>query len=351
MKRKFTIKKIIISILFIAFYIVCTVGPVVAHHFYEQMSWCWISFIWIFIYSPLLVLYFRKISLSKLNLTDQQIKKGNASFGLLILWYWFLDIVFMTIFNQWTVAMYILVSITILKIFYDLAISISNSKMRSKIFAPALILNFLIGIALVVYLIFKIPDEDLRNIVTAIVAAVFTGLITLVGVAWTIRHANEEKKDEEIKKNKPFIFIVDPYHMSRNKENVKVMIPEENISRHNLNKGKKYEFNSFILENSDYSHCTLKGFCINNDLIPLYIGQAFRKDEQYVFIPDFKFKYEKDINKVSLLLLDMLDNYYALEINFEFTKNNGTLGIDIKSGIELKKCNVDLEHNIITDTN
>lgn len=99
--------------------------------------------------------------------------------------------------------------------------------------------------ASLVFLIFKIPDESLRNILTAIVGAVLTGLITLVGVAWTIRHANEEKNIEEIKKNKPFVFMVDPAHTSQ-RQNTKVAITQDNITNHNFNTGKLYRFGTFF---------------------------------------------------------------------------------------------------------
>lgn len=91
----------------------------------------------------------------------------------------------------------------------------------------------------------------------------------------------------------------------------------------------------------------MKGFCINGEIIPLYIGQAFRKNEQYVFIPNFTFKYNKEIRNVSILLVDMLDNYYELEINFNVVKKSSSLVIELRSGIETKKCDIDINNNKI----
>ena len=98
-------------------------------------------------------------------------------------------------------------------IFYNLTRAfLSNTKKHWW----GLLQDFLWGVAITVYLIFLIPNDALQTIVLSITAAVYGGLLTLVGVAWTIKDTNEkrkedlirvetERKEEERKKNIPYI--------------------------------------------------------------------------------------------------------------------------------------------------
>ena len=315
------------------------------HYLVSTYNWYWVIFTWIAIFAPIMVVNFKSYSEDKFSLTPEQIKNGNARLILLILWYWYVDIVYMVIFNHWTVWIYILVTIAMIKIFYDLVETSLNSKIKNSLYTQTMIINFLIGIGLIVYLIFLIKNADLRNIVTAIVASAYGGLLTLVGVAWTIKHTNDEKKEEETKKNRPFIFVVDPRHTTA-KPQTKVLLDDRNVCKDLFKKGNKYHINSFVLENADYSYSSIKGLCINKKIIPMNIAQSFRKKEQYYIIIDFDFLCSEYINEISLLLIDMLDNYYILKVNFILQKDgrNHKTVINIVSGIEIIKAKVDFNN-------
>lgn len=56
------------------------------------------------------------------------------------------------------------------------------------------------------------------------------------------------------------------------------------------------------------------------------------------------FNYKKEINEISLLLVDLLDNYYILRTNFNCSKTH----IEIQSGIDLIPVKVDFENLTIT---
>lgn len=84
------------------------------------------------------------------------------------------------------------------------------------------IFSFCTVIGLTVYLLYLIPEDfqNLQNILITIIAAIFGGSMTLVGVAWTIRQGQkeraddrkqleEDRKQEEIKKAKPIISFLD----------------------------------------------------------------------------------------------------------------------------------------------
>lgn len=326
--------------------IICfTIGiTIIFHYLFSTYSWYWVIFTWLAIFPLLLLIWFIISNTSNKKFNSKQIKAGNARALLLIFWYWFLDIVYMVIFNKRTIWIYILIPISLIKIFYDLTFVFLNKKTKSSFFNVIMIINFLIGLGLTVYLIFIIRDESLRQILTAIISSVYGGLLTLVGVAWTIKHANNDKKEEEIKRNKPFIFIVDTKHSSTDIQ-TRVLIDNQNIFKTSFNSGDRYSINSFVIENADFSYSILKGICINNELIALNVAQALRKNGQYLIICDFNLLYNKDITNLSLLLIDMLENYYLLKVNFEVKeeKKFKRKEITIISGIEIVKAKVNFK--------
>ena len=124
---------------------------------------------------------------------------------------WFFDLLYMAIFNRWIVLEYVFGLIAIVLLFTNLVRSFLSDKKGIK---WILSFEFLADVGLSVYLIFRIPNDDLRTIVTTVAAALFGGCLTLVGVAWTIRQGQkeraedrkqleEDRKEEESKKAKP----------------------------------------------------------------------------------------------------------------------------------------------------
>jgi hypothetical protein len=84
---------------------------------------------------------------------------------------------------------------------------------QSSFFLPqkkrgwGLLQDFMWGIAITVYLIFMIPGESLQTIVLTITAAVYGRLLTLVGVAWTIKDNAEKLKQERKLSIRPFLQV------------------------------------------------------------------------------------------------------------------------------------------------
>ena len=186
-------------------------------------SWHWFVFGLVAVIIPFAFIHFQLGTQKKFAFTDEQKQNASVVTFKYILYFWFLDCLYMTIFNQWKVWIYILGVITLIKTFYGLAITFLGKKQKNTILDISLVFDFLLGISLTVYLIYLIPNEftNLQTILTAIVAAVYGGLITLVGVAWTINCNNEarkqdlerinkERKEEEINKAKPYLQLIQP---------------------------------------------------------------------------------------------------------------------------------------------
>ena len=129
------------------------------------------------------------------------------------LFFWLLDFFYMSCFTNWMGGKYIFGILAIILIFVNLTNAFLAKNKMSK---WNLLLDFLVGIALSIYLIYIIKNDALQTVVVAIVSATYGGLLTLVGVAWTIKDSNikrredferaeNERKEEERKKNIPYI--------------------------------------------------------------------------------------------------------------------------------------------------
>ena len=276
----------------------------------------------------------------KTEITPEMEKAANIKVIKYILFCWLCNLFYMACFIDNLVCQYIFGSLILFVIFMNLAGAFTYPKERTGLEKWGLLQDFLLGISLSIYLIYKIPNPDFKEIVVSVVAAVYGGLITLVGVGWTIRKSDQDRKEELIQKNRPFIFIVNP-----KREIIKdckvVQFDDYCWSEKAFTGAKKYCLNYLLIKNADYSFTCLKGICINNDLIVMNIAQVFDKGQIYHCICDLQFYYSKEIKKIYLLLEDTFEHYYALEVNFEISNNGRKKQIEIVSGIELFKAKID----------
>ena len=188
------------------------------HYALPNFTWYWFAFGLYAILVPCSIVYVKVHAEQQNRYTEEQIKNANARFGKYILFNWLIDCAYMAIFNKWSVWIYILGGIVLLITFYNLAKAFVNRTSRETFDNVVLILDFLVGVALTIYLIFIIPNETLQTVVTAIVAAIYGGLLTLVGVAWTIRNGDKaraedlrrveaERTEQERKKYIPYLKV------------------------------------------------------------------------------------------------------------------------------------------------
>ena len=196
----------------------------------------------------------------------------------------------------------------------------------------SIFVELLISIIVIICTIFAIQNEKLKQIVLPITASILGGYLTLLGVGWTIKQSQKDKRDDYIKNNKPLLFIVNPTHYSDAQD---IVLDKPNYDKKIFNGEKKYVLEDFLIENSDYSYSSLKGFMINSDFIELPIAQVFKKNYQYdILCNNIEFRYNKDIKHVYLVLLDMLDNKYICDLNYDIKDGK----ITINSIIETVMC-------------
>ena len=166
-------------------------------------------------------------------------------------------------------------------IFTNLVYAFISGTKRSKFANGLLLQDFLVGVALTVYLIYIIPgktmeingvvviDNSLREIITTIVSAVYGGLLTLVGVAWTIRKGDDDrrqdiarieegKREDERKKCLPFLNL----YTNVSKE------VDHTIRFYHLNFGNgtnevTFHIVDFIIKNTNFNAFCLRGMFFN----------------------------------------------------------------------------------------
>lgn len=164
----------------------------------------WFIFGLALILIPIGVLYFFAWGASKTKITPEQMKIATKRVCMQIGYLWLLDILYMCIFNQWKVAIWCVGIFVIILNTISLINSFLGKTKVVKIFIP---FDLLITIGLGIYMIYIIPIPQLQQIVTSVTSAFLGGALTLVGVAWTIRKSNSDRKEEEKKKAKPYFII------------------------------------------------------------------------------------------------------------------------------------------------
>ena len=230
----------------------------------------------------------------------------------------------MAIFNQWRALIYVFGLLSIVIIFTNLiSVFLSENKLLNKMISFDLIL----GIGLSVYLIYMLPDEQLKTIVTAVVAALYGGILTLVGVAWTIRHSDKERREEEKKKAKPiftFNMVLEEIKDIRTKK-VCFDVADNEI---------EYECHVVAeLENSDHALFAVKRV--------FHDGKWNEIEGNTVVLPNksvyFDFRFNYDVNNLFLEVKDGLDNSYYYEIK--------VLSLNLLPGV-VQSSNKELLHTI-----
>ena len=177
-------------------------------------SWWWAIFVLVALFLPIFVFGMRSLLKKVKEHTENQIKTSLKVCWKYVGFYWLMDLFYMAIFNYWTAdeksqtlwltLQFVFGGLAMAYIFYNLARAfLSNAQKHWW----GLLQDFLWGVAITVYLIFLIPNDALQTIVLSITAAVYGGLLTLVGVAWTIKDNSEKIKQERKLSIKPYLDV------------------------------------------------------------------------------------------------------------------------------------------------
>ena len=269
-----------------------TVISIFVIRYYDiDYAWCWVIFTMIAIYIPFFLVALLAFGW-RTKLPDEELKAYSSRRAVkFILLYWLYDLLYMAIFNDWTLLVFIFGALAVIAI---LVKSVQAFLAENKVLQFMLPVDFLLGIGLSVYLIYLIPDNyiGLQTIVTQITAAVYGGLITLVGVAWTIKRGEEKAQREEKKKHCPYLCVKSAAESS---------------------------FKIVLDDNGTY----ILGVQLISDTPFIFRGAYF--DNKYVPIPEkvippkehFTVKLNiENVNEIAFCGSDILGNNYCFDLDF-----------------------------------
>lgn len=295
-------------------------------NYYEiDYAWMWVIFGIVALCIPTFFLSLLMFHIKNDHPSEEAKQKSALNIMKSILLYWFIDLLYMSIFNGWLIPTFIFGILSIVIIFFNLINAFLNGAKSLRFF---IVLEMILALIMSGYLIFIIPNESVQEIVLTIAAALYGGILTLVGVAWTIKDGNikrqedldrieKERKNDELRAYRPCAHFYSEYG-AKIKENKKLTL---NVHSKNDN-GLEIENNNpiyvkdFILANSEHSSFYVYGVIINNDTIKLSPASFVRKEDfvRVCFQPIYM---NNAITKISLLLEDLLGNLYELSLNFE----------------------------------
>lgn len=313
--------------------------------FTQAFTVYWFFFGFFAILIPISVINFLYFGVKGKNFTKQQMIIGVKNALVQICYIWILDIFYMCIFNQWLIAIWIFGSLILI---INIIALINNFLSKVKILKKFIPIDVLITIGVTVYLIYIIPDAVLQNIITTITAAFYGGLLTLVGVAWTIRNSaaerelaekkrDEERKSEERKKYCPRFNVFHPMKSTQPEKYIVVQC-EQFYGMQSLLKTKsenqqdlhKVKINNFFIENSSFTEFYVYGIKINSFSYER-LSNLFVKKGEYVkfsFNNQFFF-FEESIKNIFIVVEDFLGNLYDVELGFKCIELDDFLNLEI----------------------
>lgn len=175
-------------------------GCFIINTYKTAFNWYWYGFVLAATITVIMTICFAIMAWNNSDKSKLTKKHILAMALKLVSFYLLLDLFYMSFIINSLPLKFVFGILSLLIILYSLSISFLSSSKYPKWF---LVQDFVVGIGLTIYLIFIIPNNDLQTVVTAVIAAVYGGLLTLVGVAWTIKHSDKQKREDELAKAKP----------------------------------------------------------------------------------------------------------------------------------------------------
>lgn len=176
----------------------------VTRYFQTSYNWWWgaaVILLVIAIVGPLKMYQLVRIFTDYPKERMQQIKKALVK---TLLFYIIVDVFYIAAFNGWNIAFFIFGIIALSIQLANVSTSFLKQNLKLKLFLAH---DFIVAILLTIYLIYSIPNADLKEIVLAIVSAVYGGFIALVGVAWTIKDGQHRDADAKRLEKMPYLKV------------------------------------------------------------------------------------------------------------------------------------------------
>lgn len=273
------------------------------------------------------------------------------------------DLFYMSFIVDNVFLRYIFGVLILLIVLYNLTMAFLSKVTKNTLQRIGILQDFIIGIVLTIYLIYIIPgkqveingvvtlDNSLRDIITTIVAAVYGGLFTLIGVAWTIRKGDvdrnkelarieKERKEEDRKKHVPYLKIVIGMRPSCfvkcNIEQLLDFDDEKSIAQ--IDEGTFYgiTIRDFIVKNVSSDNILLQGILLDDKFYNFDIKQLLEVNtacdiqttDSQVFLS------AKPLKRLLICAEDVIGNRYMIEGELCLHLEGLPIKVTTKKGIE-----------------
>lgn len=308
------------------------------------MWWRWLIFWSVIVIFP--IAFYNLVCIAKRgrNLTEKQKKILAANAIKYTLFYWFCDLFFMSFIIDNLVCKFIFGGLVVLIVLYNLSMAFLKQTVKNgnKHLKLGLLQDFVVGIGMSIWLIYLIPDSDLQTIAMTMVAAVYGGLFTLVGVAWTIRKGDKDRKED-----------LQRLENERKEEERRKYSPVFSVVRKNIETQKCVVLNLDDIENIDKvttqnwnnTNIKLQPICVENSSKVEFYIYGFLFDEKFyattekflikkdycIIIQFFKSLRFKQNYEISICVEDLIENKYSVKLssvikdNAMYVKGNGQL--------------------------
>lgn len=297
------------------------------------MWWQWVVFAFVIVIVPFAIGYFCVYIKKRNKLTKEQEKIMNLNMAKYWLFYWLCDLFYMSFIIDNIVCKYIFGCLILIMTLYSLTMSFVSNTIKNGVHRICVLQDFIISIALTVYLIYITPgtlvetngivtiDNSLRDIITTIVAAVYGGLLTLVGVAWTIRKGDKDRHEDEVEKFKPAFWIF------TNDEKPNILFDfRSNLNRfseaiqNNYNNYNWVSIGNFSIQNSDKTAFFIYGFLIDEKIYEVNNKFVVNKDNIVrFFVQDYHIE---QFNIFYIIVEDLIGNLYKCRFLFNNESNH-----------------------------
>ena len=173
------------------------------------------------------------------------------------------------------------------------------------------------------YMWFWSTNTELFTSIMGVFAGLLGGIITLGGVAWTIKRQDDARKAMEIEKAKPYIKLC-------NESNLRMMrtkLYQKMSKEETLVEGNRMRIDRFGIKVVNHADCIFCGAIIDNIYIEFNNHKYVEQGEQYEvdLMPttDPLIDY-KEIKDIRLVVKDTLGRYYVYSLFFNI--NNTDIG-------------------------
>lgn len=209
------------------------------------------------------------------------------------------------------------------------AFSLQNNKniLAMKLFFASVLLMITVTISFFIWF-----DRDIASGLVVILSGIVGGILTLLGVLWTIKREEQVRKDDEKNKSKPYLILIqNPNDADISMKKIRVTDLEINdnifssfvtasenestIIINDINLKKIFSFKGCIIKNSENAICVVKGMEIDNTFMKFKKPFLLDKNERFcLFDKDIWFNVKNEDFVASIIVADTNGNNYSISL-------------------------------------